>query len=161
MFSTRSSSLLGKAISRAGTAKCTYPATSPATQRWLSLHRKINFCGRADPHLRFIWVSCFRRPCLASFGGATFFDASCTSKIVSLTSRLGQSPSRTIAPAAAVSAAAHAFSTSATLGAPRDTYNPSHRVRKRRHGFLSRVKTRKGRAILTRRRLKGRQSLSH
>jgi len=44
---------------------------------------------------------------------------------------------------------------------PRDTYNPSHRVRKRRHGFLSRVKTRKGTATLKRRRLKGRATLSH
>lgn len=44
---------------------------------------------------------------------------------------------------------------------PRDTYNPSHRVRKRRHGFLARVRTRKGTAILKRRRLKGRATLSH
>jgi large subunit ribosomal protein L34 len=44
---------------------------------------------------------------------------------------------------------------------PRDTFNPSHRVRKRRHGFLSRLKTRKGRATLKRRQLKGRRFLSH
>ena len=43
----------------------------------------------------------------------------------------------------------------------RDTYNPSHRVRKRRHGFLSRLKTRTGRKLLKRRRVKGRSTLSH
>jgi large subunit ribosomal protein L34 len=44
---------------------------------------------------------------------------------------------------------------------PRDTYNPSHIVRKRRHGFLSRIKTKKGRALLMRRLKKGRWNLSH
>ncbi|KAI9046529.1 hypothetical protein LZ554_009276 [Drepanopeziza brunnea f. sp. 'monogermtubi'] len=44
---------------------------------------------------------------------------------------------------------------------PRDTFDPSHFVRKRRHGFLSRAKTRKGRALLKRRRAKGRTTLSH
>ncbi|KAJ9668876.1 hypothetical protein H2201_001122 [Coniosporium apollinis] len=44
---------------------------------------------------------------------------------------------------------------------PRDTYNPSHLVRKRRHGFLARIRTRTGRNILKRRRAKGRKSLTH
>ncbi|KAE9969566.1 hypothetical protein EG328_006809 [Venturia inaequalis] len=45
---------------------------------------------------------------------------------------------------------------------PRDTYDPSHRVRKRRHGFLARVKGgRKGHALLKRRRQKKRMTLSH
>ncbi|KAF2429941.1 hypothetical protein EJ08DRAFT_634817 [Tothia fuscella] len=44
---------------------------------------------------------------------------------------------------------------------PRDTFNPSHRVRKRRHGFLSRIKTRKGRNTLKRRLSKSRSKLSH
>ncbi|KAA8905541.1 ribosomal protein L34-domain-containing protein [Sphaerosporella brunnea] len=44
---------------------------------------------------------------------------------------------------------------------PRDTFDPSHRVRKRRSGFLVRLKTRTGRATLKRRKLKGRKSLSH
>jgi large subunit ribosomal protein L34 len=44
---------------------------------------------------------------------------------------------------------------------PRNTFNPSHFVRKRRHGFLSRIRTRKGRATLKRRRAKGRSTLSH
>ncbi|KAF2863514.1 hypothetical protein K470DRAFT_207759, partial [Piedraia hortae CBS 480.64] len=48
-----------------------------------------------------------------------------------------------------------------TRGAKRDTYNPSHKIRKRRHGFLSRIRTRTGRKILKRRMLKGRSSLSH
>ena len=46
-------------------------------------------------------------------------------------------------------------------GAKRNTYNPSHVVRKRRHGYLSRIKTRTGRMILKRRRMKGRSTLSH
>ncbi|KAF2832267.1 hypothetical protein CC86DRAFT_313181 [Ophiobolus disseminans] len=44
---------------------------------------------------------------------------------------------------------------------PRDTYNPSHTVRKRRHGFLSRIRTKKGRKTLMRRLTKGRWNLSH
>ncbi|KAF2280925.1 uncharacterized protein EI97DRAFT_409270 [Westerdykella ornata] len=44
---------------------------------------------------------------------------------------------------------------------PRDTYNPSHFVRKRRHGFLSRLRTKKGRKLLMRRIKKGRWNLSH
>ncbi|KAH8598112.1 hypothetical protein B0O99DRAFT_567423 [Bisporella sp. PMI_857] len=44
---------------------------------------------------------------------------------------------------------------------PRDTFNPSHFVRKRRHGFLSRIRTRKGRATLQRRKNKKRSTLSH
>jgi large subunit ribosomal protein L34 len=44
---------------------------------------------------------------------------------------------------------------------PRNTFSPSHFVRKRRHGFLSRIRTRKGRATLKRRRAKGRSTLSH
>ncbi|PQE31951.1 ribosomal L34 protein [Rutstroemia sp. NJR-2017a WRK4] len=44
---------------------------------------------------------------------------------------------------------------------PRNTFSPSHFVRKRRHGFLSRIRTRKGRATLQRRKSKKRGSLSH
>lgn len=44
---------------------------------------------------------------------------------------------------------------------PRNTFNPSHFVRKRRHGFLSRIRTRTGRNTLARRRVKKRSTLSH
>ncbi|KAG9244963.1 60S ribosomal protein-like protein L34 [Calycina marina] len=44
---------------------------------------------------------------------------------------------------------------------PRRTFDPSHFVRKRRHGFLSRIRTRKGRNTLQRRKSKGRSTLSH
>ncbi|KAJ7084273.1 ribosomal protein L34-domain-containing protein [Mycena belliarum] len=40
-------------------------------------------------------------------------------------------------------------------------YQPSQRVRKRRHGFLARKRCAGGRKILARRRAKGRKYLSH
>ncbi|KAK7057326.1 putative 54S ribosomal protein L34, mitochondrial [Favolaschia claudopus] len=40
-------------------------------------------------------------------------------------------------------------------------YQPSQRVRKRRHGFLARKKSAGGRQILARRRSKGRKYLTH
>ncbi|KAL4808990.1 ribosomal protein L34-domain-containing protein [Aspergillus unguis] len=52
------------------------------------------------------------------------------------------------------------FSASASLAGWRPTFRPSRRVQKRRHGFLSRLRTKNGRKILTRRKTKGRNNLS-
>lgn len=86
---------------------------------------------------------------------------------------LSQLPSRpTATPSTAVRAIAADVPTTAfaqlpslsllqVRGAKRDTYDPSHRVRKRRHGFLSRLRSKNGRNTLKRRKLRGRNTLSH
>ena len=43
---------------------------------------------------------------------------------------------------------------------PKRTYQPKRIPRKREHGFMKRMRTRAGRAVLARRRNKGRHSLS-
>ncbi|SAM63853.1 related to 50S ribosomal protein L34 [Ustilago bromivora] len=40
-------------------------------------------------------------------------------------------------------------------------YQPSQRIRKRRHGFLARIKTKNGKKTITRRRFRGKAKLSH
>lgn len=52
--------------------------------------------------------------------------------------------------------------TSALMGHRRrmDTFSPSRRIQKRRHGYLARIRTKSGQAILKRRALKGRKYLS-
>ncbi|KAK2752320.1 hypothetical protein FQN55_007360 [Onygenales sp. PD_40] len=69
-------------------------------------------------------------------------------------------PTTTITATALSLTSTRPFSASAALGGPRDTYRPSRRVQKRRHGYLARLKSQSGRKILARRRAKGRKYLS-
>lgn len=44
---------------------------------------------------------------------------------------------------------------------PKRTYQPKKRQRSKEHGFMKRMANRAGRAVLKRRRLKGRARLTH
>lgn len=44
---------------------------------------------------------------------------------------------------------------------PKRTYQPKKRQRSKEHGFLKRMASRAGRAVLRRRRIKGRERLTH
>ena len=107
-----------------------------------------------------------RAPITISARPITIRPATSLSPISTLTSRFGglQLSSQTclsaksISPLSAVQT--RSFSATALLGGPRDTFKPSRKVQKRRHGYLSRLRTKSGQAILKRRTLKRRKYLS-
>ncbi|CDS00415.1 related to 50S ribosomal protein L34 [Sporisorium scitamineum] len=64
----------------------------------------------------------------------------------------------TAPPAAVMAVVAGQQTRSASYGSE---YQPSQRIRKRRHGFLARIKTKNGRKTIMRRRFRGKAKLSH
>ncbi|KAM0690713.1 hypothetical protein Q7P36_009482 [Cladosporium allicinum] len=110
------------------------------------------------------------RPALPQVAARQTFAPMQATRSLSILSQLPSRPTAT--PSTAVRAIAADIPTTAFVqlptlsllqvrGAKRDTYDPSHRVRKRRHGFLSRLRSKNGRNTLKRRRIRGRNTLSH
>ncbi|KAH7401969.1 ribosomal protein L34-domain-containing protein [Phaeosphaeria sp. MPI-PUGE-AT-0046c] len=131
------------------------PSTSPATiirPSFTYTAAPQRICTPSQP--RAFSMLAPRRPMLARTSSPPTLPAPGTSS-----SLLG-SPSETLDLAGKISAHPGMGSMQIRCG-PRDTYNPSHLVRKRRHGFLSRIRTKKGRKLLMRRLKKGRWNLSH
>ncbi|KAF2034784.1 hypothetical protein EK21DRAFT_55867 [Setomelanomma holmii] len=131
------------------------PATSASTLLRPSVTRTAGLQQVSIPsHCRSISLLMPRRPMLAHTSHPSTLPAPGTS------SSLLASTSETLDLAGKISAHPGLGSMQIRCG-PRDTYNPSHLVRKRRHGFLSRIRTKKGRKLLMRRLKKGRWNLSH
>ncbi|PYH47442.1 mitochondrial 54S ribosomal protein bL34m [Aspergillus saccharolyticus JOP 1030-1] len=82
------------------------------------------------------------------------------SSLLSSTTASSFLPSTSPSSTTALLQQSRSFSASACLLGKRNTYNPSRRVQKRRHGFLARIRTRGGRKIIQRRRARGRSTLS-
>ncbi|KAI1002286.1 hypothetical protein K3495_g5915 [Podosphaera aphanis] len=112
----------------------TAPAASSAVR---SQRNMTSFCGPS-------------RPRLSASSSPQFLNAPRSS-----------SPDVQTLDLAAVISSHPALSATQIRCGPRNTFSPSHFVRKRRHGFLSRIKTRKGRMTLARRKAKKRTTLSH
>ncbi|KAK7536727.1 ribosomal protein L34-domain-containing protein [Phyllosticta citricarpa] len=106
----------------------------------------------AAQQARSISIISLRRPQILSATATSFPQSTPTSAAVAAPETPDVMPKLSTHPAV--------LATQVRCG-PRDTYNPSNIKRKRKHGFLSRIRTRKGRKMLARRKAKGRTNMSH
>ncbi|KAF2266346.1 hypothetical protein CC78DRAFT_492067 [Lojkania enalia] len=126
------------------------PTTTSSTLLRASMNRiavpQSAFTSQARP----LSILALRRPTLQT--STTLLNSSCATPAIPNPETLDLLPKVSTHPGLAA--------TQIRCG-PRDTYSPSHLVRKRRHGWLSRIRTKNGRKLLMRRIKKRRWNLSH
>ncbi|KAI2787451.1 hypothetical protein POX_f07815 [Penicillium oxalicum] len=124
-------------------------ATRMPTTRISQLTPRTLTTPAASPSARFFSSTLLSTPTRALVSNQPLFSRAPSATTSSLPSIFSLLPPQT-----------RAFSATAALGVKRNTFRPSRRVQKRRSGFLARNTSRKGRLVITRRRLKGRRAMS-